>query len=130
MIYMLDTDTVSFLVRRNPSVMRNLIRHEDDEVCISAITYAELRFGMEKKDSERLFNEVDIIMRKISIISFDESQSELYGRIRLRLEKAGSAIGDMDILIASAALSIGAILVSHNTKHFSKIKGIKVEDWC
>ena len=130
MIYMLDTDTVSLIVRNHPPVIRNLIKHEDDEICISAITYAELSYGLEKKGSERLFNEVRLIMRKLSIIEFDDCQSELYGKIRVGLEKAGSPVGDMDMLIAAAALSTGAILVSHNKKHFSKIKGLKVEDWC
>jgi len=126
---MLDTDTVSLMVRKNPSVIKNIIKHEDDEICISAISYAELRFGLEKKGSERLFNEVGDILGKLSIIDFNSSQSEHYGKIRLKLEKAGTPLGDMDMLIAAAALSTGAILVSHNVKHFSKIEGIKVEDW-
>jgi len=129
MTYMLDTDTVSFLVRRNPAVIKNLIKHENDEICISAISYAELCFGLEKKGSEKLFNEVSAVMGKLSIISFDDSQSELYGKIRLQLEKSGTPLGDMDMLIAAAALSSGAILVSHNVKHFSRIRGMKVEDW-
>ena len=129
MIYMLETDMVSFLVRKNPAVIKNMIKHEDDEICISAISYAELCFGLEKKGSEKLFNEVRVIMGKLSIISFDDSQSELYGKIRLELEKSGTPLGDMDMLIAAAALSAGAILVTHNTKYFSKIKGMKVEDW-
>ena len=130
MIYMLDTDTVSLIVRNHTPVIKNLIKHEDDEICISAITYAELSYGLEKKGSDKLFNEVRLIMKKLSIIEFDESQSELYGKIRVELEKSGTPIGNMDMLIAAAALSTGAILVSHNKKHFSKIKGIKVEDWC
>ena len=129
MIYILDTDTISLLVRRNPSVIKNLVKHEDDEICISAITYAELRFGLEKKGSEKLFNEVSTILGKLSIIDFNSSQSEHYGKIRLKLEKSGTPLGDMDMLIAAAALSAGAILVSHNVKHFSKVEGIKVEDW-
>ena len=129
MIYMLDTDTVSFLVRKDTSVIKNLIKHEDDEICISAISYAELCFGLEKKGSEKLFAEVRSIMGKLAIVNFDDTQSELYGKIRLELEKAGTPLGDMDMLIAAAALSAGAILVSHNVRHFSKIKGIKVEDW-
>ena len=129
MIYMLDTDIVSLLVRKNPSVIKNIIKHEDDEICISAITYAELRFGLEKKGSERLFNEVSALLGKLSIIDFDSSQSELYGKIRLKLEKAGTPLNNMDMLIAAAALSIEAILVSHNVKHFNKIQGLKIEDW-
>jgi tRNA(fMet)-specific endonuclease VapC len=129
MIYMLDTETISLMVRKNPAVIKNLIKHEDDEICISAISYAELCNGLEKKGSLKLFSEVNTIMAKFSIISFDDSQSELYGKIRTGLEKTGSCLGDMDMLIASAALSQNAILVSHNTKHFSKIKGLKTEDW-
>ncbi|MCL2025699.1 MAG: PIN domain-containing protein [Leptospirales bacterium] len=127
---MLDTDTVSFIIRKNSSVIANLIKHEDDEICISAISYAEIFYGLIKKGSERLFNEVNSIMGKLSIIDFDTSQSELYGQIRVELEKSGTPLGDMDILIAAAASSIGAILVSHNKKHFSRIKGLKIEDWC
>ena len=130
MIYMLDTDTVSLIVRNHSPVIRNLIKHEDDEICISAITYAELSYGLEKKGSDKLFSEVRLIIEKLSIISFDDLQSELYGKIRVELEKSGTPLENMDMLIAAAALSIGAILVSHNIKHFSKIEGIKVEDWC
>ena len=126
---MLDTDTVSLIVRNNHSVIKNLIKHEDDEICISAISYAELSYGLEKKGSERLFTRVNTILGKLSIVDFDGSQSELYGKIRAELEKSGSTLGDMDMLIAAAALSQDAILVSHNTRHFSKIKGIKAEDW-
>jgi tRNA(fMet)-specific endonuclease VapC len=127
---MLDTDTVSHIVRKHPSVIKNLIKHEDDEICISAITNAGLFYGLEKKGSQGLFNEVRSITGKCTIIDFDASQSELYGKIRMELEKKGTPLENMDMLIAAAALSTGAILVSHNTKHFSKIKGLKAEDWC
>jgi tRNA(fMet)-specific endonuclease VapC len=130
MIYMLDTDTVSNIVRKHPPVIKKLISHENDEICISAVTNAELFYGLEKKKSQKLFNEVRSVIGKCTIIDFDASQSEIYGRIRFELEKSGTPLGDMDLLIASAAMSIGAILVSHNKKHFSKIKGLKVEDWC
>jgi tRNA(fMet)-specific endonuclease VapC len=129
MIYLLDTDTVSLAVRKNPTVIKNLIKHENDEICISVITYAEICFGLEKKASEKLTNEVKTILEKFLIIDFNSSQSELYGKIRLKLEKSGTPLGDMDVLIAAAAMSIGAILVSHNLKHFSKITGINIEDW-
>jgi tRNA(fMet)-specific endonuclease VapC len=126
---MLDTDTVSLIVKKRSPVIRNLLRHEEDEICISAITYAELSYGLEKKQSDRLFSEVRTILGKLSIIDFNDSQSELYGKIRVELEKSGTPLGDMDMLIAAAALSAGAILVTHNKKHLSKIRGIKTEDW-
>jgi tRNA(fMet)-specific endonuclease VapC len=127
---MLDTDTVSLVVRKHSSVIGKLIKHEDDEICISAITYAEICYGLEKKGSVKLFNEIMSIMGKFTIVDFNNSQSEIYGKIRLGLEKSGTPLGDMDMLIAASAIATGAILISHNTKHFSKIKGLKVEDWC
>jgi tRNA(fMet)-specific endonuclease VapC len=130
MIYMLDTDTISNVVREDPKVIKKLIKHENDTICISALTSAELFYGLEKKNSQRLFNEVRSVIGKCTIIDFDASQSELYGKIRVELEKSGTPLGNMDLLIAAAAISTGAILISHNTKHFSKIKGLKVEDWC
>ena len=129
MIYLLDTDTVSLIVRKNASVIKNLIEHEDDEICISAISYAELYYGLEKKGSEKLFAEVDSIVRKLTIVDFDYSQSKIYGKIRVELEKTGTSLGNMDLLIAAAAISQDAVLVTHNIRHFSNIKGIKVEDW-
>ena len=129
MIYMLDTDTVSLIIRKNPNIIKNLISHEDDEICISAISNAELCYGLEKRGSEKLSLSVRDLTGRFSIIAFDDYQGELYGRIRLDLEKSGSPLGDMDMLIAAAALSQNAILVTHNTRHFSRIKGLITEDW-
>ena len=129
MIYLLDTDTVSFIVRKNPQIIKNLIEHENDEICISAITYADLCYGFQKKGSQKLFAEVKSIVNKLTIVDFDDSQSELYGEIRANLEKTGTILDNMDMLIASAALSQNAMLVTHNTRHFSKVKGLKIEDW-
>ena len=129
MIYLLDTDTFSLIVRKNSSVIENLINHEHDEICISSISYAELLYGLEKKGSEKLFSEVNTIAGKLSIVDFDQSQSKLYGKIRTELEKSGTPLGDMDMLIAAAAMSQDAVLVTHNIKHFSRINGIKTEDW-
>jgi len=130
MIYMLDTDTISQVVRKHPQVIKKLIGHEDDEICISAVTNAELFYGLEKKKSQKLFIEARSIIGKCTIIDFNSSQSELYGKIRVELEKSGTPLGDMDLLIAAAAISTEAILVTHNTKHFSRIKRLKIEDWC
>ena len=130
MIYLLDTDTISHIVRKHPPAIKKLIEHENDEICISVITNAELLYGLEKKGSEKLLNAVHSITGKCTILDFDVKQSEIYSKIRFELERSGTPLVDMDMLIAAAALSADAILVTHNIKHFSKIKGIKVEDWC
>jgi tRNA(fMet)-specific endonuclease VapC len=126
---MLDTDTVSLAVRNNPVVIKNLMEHEADEICINTITYAELMYGLEKRGSTRLSADVGSIIEKLTIVDFDTVSAEQYGKIRCFLEKSGTPLDNMDILIAASSMAEGAILVSHNVKHFSRIKGLKGEDW-
>ena len=130
MIYMFDTDIISFFMKDNPKEVRiNVAKHESDEFCISAITYAELIFGLKRNYSKRLDFWLNEVLKRFKVISFDEASSVLYGEIRTALEKSGASMGDMDILIAESALAAKAVLVTHNTKHFSKVKGLKTEDW-
>ena len=130
MIYMLDTDTVSFFMKDNPKGVRaKAAKHSKDEFCISSITYAELMFGLKRNYSKQLDYWLHEVLDKFSIIAFDEASSVVYGEIRTNPEKSGSSLDSMDMLIAASALASGAVLVSHNTRHFSKIKGLKIEDW-
>ena len=131
MIYMLDTDTVSFFMKDNPkSVRARVAKHDRDEFCISAITCAELMFGLKRNYSKQLDYWLHEILAKFNTIAFDNASARIYGDIRSNLEKSGTLLDNMDMLIASSALSVSATLVSHNVKHFSKIKNLKVEDWC
>jgi tRNA(fMet)-specific endonuclease VapC len=116
-------------VKGNSKSIKSLIDHEDDEIYASAITYAELMYGIEKKNSPRLSDDVRQIAGKLFIADFDIDAAEHYSRIRCSLEKDGMSLANMDMMIAATAMSVGAILITHNTKHFSKIKGLKVEDW-
>ena len=104
-------------------------KHDRDEFCISVITYAELMFGLKKNYSKQLDFWLNEVLNRFNIISFDDSSAVIYGEIRTALEKSGTALDNMDLLIAASALSVKAVLVSHNVKHFSRIKGLKVEDW-
>lgn len=131
MKYMFDTDTASFFMKDNPKSVRvKTAKHYKDEFCISAITYAELMFGLKKNYSKQLDLWLNEILAKLNIVPFDDASAEAYGDLRTTLEKSGLSLDNMDMLIASSAISANAILVSHNIKHFSKIKGLKVEDWC
>ena len=130
MIYMLDTDIISFFIKDKPRAVRiQVAKHDRDEFCISAITYAELMFGLKRNYSKQLEFWLNEILDKFSVIAFDESSSVIYGNIRTALEKSGSPLDNMDMLIAASAIKTGAVLVSHNIRHFSKIKSLKVEDW-
>jgi len=131
MIYMLDTDIVSFFVKDNPkSIRKRVVKQSGDELCISAVTLAELMFGLKKNYSKQLDFWLHEILEKFKVIPFDENSASFYGDIRAEQEKSGELLDNMDMLIAASALKTGAVLVSHNVKHFSKIKGLKAEDWC
>jgi len=127
---MFDTDTASFFMKDNPKNVRiKAAKHYRDDFCISAITYAELMFGLKRNYSKQLYFWLHEILDKFQVIAFDEASSVIYGEIRTALEKSGTSLDSMDMLIAATALKAGAVLVSHNTKQFLKIKGLKVEDW-
>jgi predicted nucleic acid-binding protein len=127
--YLIDTDIASYAIKEVQSVINNFIKHDKDDLYISSISYAELLYGAMRKNSNKIKNMVDNFAQRFKMVDFDEVCSKLYAEIRTNLEKSGTPLGHMDILIASTAISIDATLVTHNTKHFSKIKGIKVEDW-
>ena len=131
MIYMFDTDTVSFFMKDNPKNVRiKTAKHEKDDFCISVITYAELMFGLKRNYSKQLDFWLHEVLKKFKVIAFDDTSAVIYGDIRTKLEKSGNPLDNMDLLIAASAISTGAVLVSQNTKHFSKIKELKTENWC
>lgn len=130
MHYILDTDICSYIIRENSSVLlKNLNSHNHDKISITSITYAELLFGAEKKSSTKIADKIEAIASNVNIISFDQNAAIEYSKMRLELEKSGTPIGNMDMLIASCALSEEAILVTNNERHFSKISGLKIENW-
>jgi tRNA(fMet)-specific endonuclease VapC len=129
-MYLLDTDMVSYFMRNNPKKVRiEVTKHEKDALCISTISYAELIFGLKKNYSKQLDFWLNEVLSKFQIFPFDEAAALAYGDIRVKLEKSGTPLDNMDMLIAACALSHKATLVSHNRKHFSIIKGLKIEDW-
>lgn len=130
MHYILDTDICSYIIRESsPVLLKNLNDHNQDKISITSITYAELLFGAERKGSKRIMDKIEAIASNVSIISFDQNAAIEYSKLRLKLEKNGTPIGNMDMLIASCVLSEEAILVTNNEKHFSNIKGLKIENW-
>lgn len=127
--YLIDTDIASYAIKGFEKVAENIVAHGKDELYISAITYAELMFGAVRKKSARLKGLVAAFAKRLRMVDFDEVCSELYAEIRADLEKSGTSLDHMDMLIAASAMSTGAILITHNAKHFGRIKGLKVEDW-
>ena len=109
---------------------KNFLKHDPDDLCISSITYGELMHGVEKSQmAERNRVAITLFLSAISILPFDHYAAEEYGKVRADLEKKGTPIGPMDMLIAGHARSEGLILVTNNTREFFRVEGLEVEDW-
>ena len=131
MKYMLDTNICIFAIKHKTDVViKKILSLEPEELCISAITYAELTHGVEKSMAVgRNRVALSLFLSPITILEFDGHAAEEYGRIRTVLEKKGTPIGPMDMLIASHAKAEGLTLVTNNTREFSRVEGLVVEDW-
>ncbi len=131
MKYMLDTNICIYAIKHKPdTVIKKFVSHDPEELCISAITYAELMHGVEKSMAvERNRIAMSLFLSPITILGFDGPAAEEYGRIKAELEKKGTPIGVMDTLIAGHAKSRGLILVTNNTREFNRVFGLTVEDW-
>ncbi len=131
MKYMLDTNICIYAIKHKPDiVIKKFLSHDPEEICISAITYAELMHGVEKSMAvEKNRVAMSLFLSPITILQFDERAAEEYGRIKAELEKKGTPIDPMDTLIAGHARSSGLILVTNNTREFSRVVGLAVEDW-
>ncbi len=127
--YMLDTNTVSHLIREHPGVVRRLVAVPMATVCISSITKGELLFGLARRpEAKRLHAAVWEFLRRVDVLSWDSDVAERYGDTRAALERQGKTLGPLDLLIASHGLHAGAVLVT-NDRAFTQVDGLRVEDW-
>lgn len=131
MKYMLDTNICIHAIKNRPeTVIRNFLKHEPSELCISSITYAELMHGVEKsQDTERNRVAITLFLSPLSVLEFDNYAAEEYGKVRTELERKGTPIGPMDTLIAAHARAENLILVTNNTREFNRVEGLNVENW-
>ena len=131
MRYMLDTNICIYLIKHKPlQVFEKLQEHNPDEICISAVTYAELVHGVEKsKAVERNRLALTILLSNIEILDFVMKAAEEYGRIRADLEKKGTPIGPLDMMIAGHAKSLGYTVVTNNVGEFIRVEGLQYENW-
>lgn len=126
---MLDTDTVSWALRGQGGVATRLLEHRPSQLCISAITLAELRFGADAKASRRLHGLIDTFTATVAVMPVDRATADRFGRVATALSKRGEPIGTFDTLIAAHALSLGVTLVTNNSKHFQRVAGLKTANW-
>jgi len=128
---LLDTDICIYAInRKRPEILSRVRDYRIGEVGISSITYAELRFGVE--NSARVEENLDRLERfllPLEVIPFDAEAGRHYGRIRSELKRLGCPIGSNDLLIAAHALALDTTLVTNNVREFSRIAGLRVEQW-
>lgn len=131
MKYMLDTNIVIFVIKkRSADIIKRFLEHEPEDICISSITYAELLHGVENSNArEKNKLALAMFLSGIQIVPFDMAAAEAYGRIRADLQRKGTPIGPMDTLIAAHAKSLGLIVVTNNTREFSRVQDLDLEDW-
>lgn len=128
--YMLDTNIVIYIIKRKPIEVLEKFNSNALRLCISSITYAELIFGVEKskKASHNLIKVEDFISR-LEVLDYGKKAANHYGEIRKNLEQQGQPIGPNDLHIAAHARSEGLVLVTNNLKEFSKVNGLRIENW-
>lgn len=128
--YLLDTNILSDLIRHPGGlVARRVEQVGQKEIFTSIIVAAELRYGCAKKGSSKLLERVQGLLETIPVLPLDMPTDAQYGLIRAELEAAGQPIGMNDLLIASHALALGLTLVTDKTSEFSRVRGLKVENW-
>ena len=131
MRYMLDTNICIYAIKHKPEkVFQQLQKHDPSEICISAITYAELVHGVEKSAAvERNRLALSLLLANIDILDFDVDAANDYGKIRAELEMKGTPIGPLDMMIAGHARSLGFTIVTNNVKEFYRVSHLKIENW-
>lgn len=129
--YLLDTNICIYInKRRPPQVLERLASIHLDEIGISSITRYEMMFGVLKsQQQERALHELERLCSTFPPITFDTNAADHASHIRFLLQKQGTPIGPNDVLLAGQALSLNAILVTNNTREFSRIKDLKLENW-
>jgi len=131
MIYMLDTNICSYIIRNHPvHIKEKLIQiSKENTVALSSIVVSELFYGAYKKDSKKLINLIELFVDSFEIYEFGIDAAKEYGILRSDLEKQGVPIGAYDLQITAHAISLDAILVTNNEKEFGRIRRLKVENW-
>lgn len=131
MLYLLDTDTCSYAMRgASANLDARLQKADEGSIAISAVTRAELRFGLEKRGNPRVLSQVvNGFLDRVRVAPWDAAAADRFGRLRAQLERGGTPIGVLDTMIAAHALALGSILVTNNQKHFGKVRALKIENW-
>ena len=130
MRFMLDTNTCIFAINKNAAVRARFVAEYPFGLAISAITEAELWFGVENSAKpEKNAETLRTFLATVEIVPFDTLAAAEYGRVRVKLKRAGTPIGDRDTLIAAHAKALGLKLATNNIREFQCVQNLSIEDW-
>jgi tRNA(fMet)-specific endonuclease VapC len=130
-MHMLDTNICIYVLKHHSDRLRHRFKVTPD-LAMSAITYAELCFGIENGDPSarrERWRQLELFTRRLLVLPVAQSVGPIYGRIRAELRRRGRMIGNNDLFIAAHALTEDAVLVSNNQKEFQRVPGLRVENW-
>jgi tRNA(fMet)-specific endonuclease VapC len=130
-MYLLDTNICIYALNgKHPALTKKLLSVSPDDICISSITVGELEYGAAKsKWSDKTRQMIYAFLSNFTVLSFDETDALLFGRLRAKLAADGTPIGAYDVMIAAQGVNRKLTVVTHNTKEFSRVPGITLEDW-
>ena len=133
MTYVLDTNAVSALMKGSAAVVERLAATERAQVAVPQPVLAEITFGIERlprsKRRAALQARFDLLCAELPRAEWSDEVSQTYGRIKAALERRGTRIEDFDAAIAAHALALGAILVTADLDHMTRVPGLRLEDW-
>ena len=134
MIYLLDTNIVSYFLRAaSPALNQRILDSAPEALAISIISAGELRYGLSRLAPSRraaeLTHQLDALLTAVAVLALPPEAAQHYGTARSQLEAAGTPIGGNDLWIAAHALSQDLTLVTHNTREFDRVPGLRVENW-
>ena len=128
-LYLLDTNTVSYLIKRHPQVTQNLLAVPMHSVCISAITAGELAFGLaERPEAVALKAAVNEFLRRVEVLPWNDAVAQTYGKLRAQMQSKGASLSALEMQIAAHALHLKAALISSD-RALAQVPGLLVEDW-
>lgn len=128
--YMLDTNIAIYTIKNKPGEVREAFKAHDGQMCISSITLMELIYGAEASAAvERNLRDIEGFVARLDVLSYDYEAAIHTGQLRAELKKIGRPIGPYDEMIAGHARSKGLIVVTHNTRQFENVPGIRLENW-
>jgi tRNA(fMet)-specific endonuclease VapC len=128
--YLLDTDILSALLRAPTGAVATHIAQKGlSNVRTSIIVASELRFGAQKRGSDKLTEEIEGLLARMPVAPFESPADKIYGRIRCDLERFGTPIRANDLFIAAHAVALGDTLVTNNTREFSRVSALTTENW-